>query len=264
MALAIALCAISFGASQNNQHQLFSNHDQEDPIIFDESNFSFYLGTAHSSWVFRVLYGQLQHFHWGPKTDPNDPLIYLNDECDIVSFDAGLKNSQMLEYPNEGSGDFRIPAFRLKYHDGYTVSNFTYSSHIIIRGPIENYHPSTPHARPRGNKDWTLIIRLEDKKYGIELELSYTIFYEFDTVARGVRLRNLSNQTIVLEEINSVASDFPSTTGSEQYHITHLAGAWARERQVITRPIQMGVSSFESRRGASSHQHNPFLILTKG
>ncbi len=40
-----------------------------------------------------------------------------------------------------------------------------------------------------------------------------------------------------------------------------LAGTWSRERQVERTPLTTGAVCIESRRGASGHEHNPFLAL---
>ena len=41
----------------------------------------------------------------------------------------------------------------------------------------------------------------------------------------------------------------------------HLSGAWGRERHIEKRPLRSGMQAIESRRGASSHQQNPFAAL---
>ena len=45
--------------------------------------------------------------------------------------------------------------------------------------------------------------------------------------------------------------------------LTTLSGAWARERQMVTRPLVPGHQGVESVRGASSHQACPFMALGK-
>ncbi|MEQ8196519.1 MAG: alpha-galactosidase, partial [Clostridiaceae bacterium] len=48
---------------------------------------------------------------------------------------------------------------------------------------------------------------------------------------------------------------------NKDYDFLHLHGAWAKERNVERRPLLNGTQSIESRRGASGHQHNPFIAL---
>ena len=40
-----------------------------------------------------------------------------------------------------------------------------------------------------------------------------------------------------------------------------LNGAWAKERQISREPVQTGIKKLDSKRGSSSHQQNPFVIL---
>ena len=45
------------------------------------------------------------------------------------------------------------------------------------------------------------------------------------------------------------------------YRLTHLAGRWASETQVVRETIQPGKKVLESRRGTTSHQANPFFAI---
>ena len=42
-----------------------------------------------------------------------------------------------------------------------------------------------------------------------------------------------------------------------------FSGAWARERHLKVRRLEEGIQSVGSRRGHSSHEHNPFVILKR-
>jgi alpha-galactosidase len=44
--------------------------------------------------------------------------------------------------------------------------------------------------------------------------------------------------------------------------MTHISGGWARERQVVTRKLDDGLTGIKSSRGASSHQFNPYMVIT--
>ncbi len=55
----------------------------------------------------------------------------------------------------------------------------------------------------------------------------------------------------------SLSVDLPDA----RWHRLQLSGAWARENHVVTGPLQPGRQSVGSDRGASSHQHNPFMAL---
>src|SRR5664280_1137097 len=57
----------------------------------------------------------------------------------------------------------------------------------------------------------------------------------------------------------SAALDLPDS----EWDLVHLSGAWARERHVRTRRLEVGSQAIGSLRGASGHQHNPFLLLKR-
>lgn len=42
-----------------------------------------------------------------------------------------------------------------------------------------------------------------------------------------------------------------------------LSGAWAIERYIKERTLEQDVTAIDSRRGNSSHEHNPFMILRR-
>ncbi|MNW48820.1 Alpha-galactosidase [compost metagenome] len=89
--------------------------------------------------------------------------------------------------------------------------------------------------------------------------LSYTVFADFDAIARSARLCNESGEPIQLERALSASVDFPDAS----YDALYLSGAWARERHVQRRRLAPGVTGISSRRGSSSHQQNPFLALLR-
>lgn len=237
------------------------------PVEFIPRSKSFRLTTLQSSWIFRVHpeTGQLQHLYWGSKIPNEDDLSYLDAENEVVSFDAGVKNGILQEFPEDNAGDYRIPAFRLRFaDDGYAVSNLVYNSHKIMRGPEHSvYSDWQPHVRT-GADDWSVLVELVDPRKNLRVQLLYTVFVEFDVITRAVRFINNGSETVVLEEVNSCSVDFPAASHQQPYHMTQLSGSWGRERQLQTRRISAGLQGFESRRGASSHQHNPFIVLSKG
>eukprot|EP00667_Euglena_gracilis_P004920 EG_transcript_4946 len=62
----------------------------------------------------------------------------------------------------------------------------------------------------------------------------------------------------------TVTADFEAAEASQPWHITTLDGAYERERQRSVQVARNGVLAVGSKRGQSSHQHNPFLLLSKG
>ena len=48
-----------------------------------------------------------------------------------------------------------------------------------------------------------------------------------------------------------------------RWDLVQLSGAWARENHVVDRRLRPGRQGVGSDRGASSHQHNPFIALRR-
>ena len=67
-----------------------------------------------------------------------------------------------------------------------------------------------------------------------------------------------------LHSIMSCTVDFEAAGYDSRWHVTTLDGAYERERQKTVRLVEDGAMSIGSRRGQSSHQHNPFIMVSKG
>jgi len=96
------------------------------------------------------------------------------------------------------------------------------------------------------------------RHYGHPSKFGYTVFHDFDVLARSMVIRNESDQPMTLTEVQT-SVPLPM----DDYEIIHLKGAWARERFAQRIPMPQGTFSISSRRGASSHENNPFLALVK-
>jgi alpha-galactosidase len=163
-----------------------------------------------------------------------------------------------LEYPVTGTGDFRIPALAATTADGSSVLQLAYAGHEIRRGkPGLDGLPATYVESE--HEAATVDVLLRDDPSGLELRLRYTIFSEVAAVTRSVRVRNAGSAAIRLETVMSASLDLPDA----DWTLVHLSGAWARERHPVVRRLAPGNQSVSSRRGASSHQHNPFLALAR-
>jgi alpha-galactosidase len=160
MNMRIALILMSYLCAAQQQIPLAALANTRALIKFNAETKIFRLSTVRSSWAFRIHpeTGQLQHLYWGSLISNDDDLTYLDAENEIVSFDAGVKNGILQEFPDDGSGDYRLPAFRLRYEDdGYSLANFVYSSHKIDQLGGKVYAEWQPHVRT-GENDWALLV----------------------------------------------------------------------------------------------------------
>jgi alpha-galactosidase len=105
----------------------------------------------------------------------------------------------------------------------------------------------------------TLELVLGDPKKGLKVILSYSAYRDRDVITRSVRVVNEGDERIVLEKVMRLSVDFETA----EYDFVELPGAWGRERHIERTPLRSGIQSIESRRGASSHQLNPFFALAE-
>lgn len=161
------------------------------------------------------------------------------------------------EYPSYGYTDLRTPAYSVMNKNGNSVSRLTYKSHKII----ENYAQELcgmPSLFMGNRHADTLEITLEDKNAGFEAVLSYTVFDEYDIIARSAKIVNTSDTDIVIDAAYSASFDLPK----EDYKLIHFSGGWGKEREMYQSPIRQGVKmDISNARGGSGHNINPFVML---
>lgn len=239
--------------------------NQSSSIVYDTLNRVFNLQGARSSYLIQILRdGYLVHLHWGGQVRSYhggaavrhaDRAFSPNPYAEDRTFSL---DTIPQEYPAYGHTDFRAPAIQLEWPDGSRITDFRYASHRIFAGkPALAGLPAT-YVEADAEAE-TLEITLRDTLYPVALVLSYTIFHGTDILARSVRITNDSDATVRILKAASLNVDFRD----DQFELLHLSGTWGRERQVIRKKVDAGVYAVESRRGASSHQHNPFVALLR-
>lgn len=161
------------------------------------------------------------------------------------------------EYSTFGNGDFRVDSIQVIHPDGSNVLDLVYQSHKIYKG---KYHlEGLPAMFWNIEEGETLQLILEDKISKIQVELLYGVLEKYDIITRAVRIYNLSEETRVIEKAYSLCLDFIDG----EYDMIHFHGKHAMEREFERSALIHGRLSIESTRGTSSHQHNPFVILTE-
>jgi alpha-galactosidase len=162
------------------------------------------------------------------------------------------------EYPVYGTTDYRHPAVEIQQENGSRISDFQYVSHTISAGkPGIHGLPATYTELDEEAK--TLCVTLKDELTGVKLELFYTIFEADGVIARSARFVNEGTSPVHLLTAMSLNLDLPD----KDYVWMQLSGAWSRERYVKNRILEQGIQAVDSRRGNSSHDHNPFLVLKR-
>ncbi|MCX7024644.1 MAG: alpha-galactosidase [Spirochaetes bacterium] len=177
--------------------------------------------------------------------------------CSVYRDDPSLSLEHLrLEYPCYGTTDFRLPAIRVEPAAGAVLCDFKYRSwrRFAGRSAIPGL-PSTYAESP--DEAETLEVELFDELIGATLVLSYTVWRDFAVISRGATIRNDGPRSFALSACASASVDVPMAEGT----VLTMSGAWARERELTTRPIAPGLAASYSLRGISGHNGGPFIAL---
>ncbi len=236
------------------------------PIVYNESSRQLLMHTRHTSYVIEIYAGAYPaHLYWGKKVLNPGSLDAVYPCCYGTSFNAtdlpenlfDSTDKLMCEYPTYGSADLRTPAFHARYADGSTVTRLQYKGHRIWRGKPPLAGLPASYGTPEETE--SLEIHLEDELTGLSVYLLYTVFEEKDVITRSVRVENRGSKAVELQRLYSCCMDFPDS----EFELLHLDGSWARERHIVRQKLSDGIHAVESARGASSHNHNPFIALLR-
>lgn len=233
-------------------------------IHYQEKLKLFTLHTNHTTYQMKVNeYGVLIHTYYGETIDdiPMDYLIHYYDR----GFSGNLYESERdktfsldtapQEFPSCGVGDFRINCVNVENADGSGLADFRYVSHEIIDGKYSI--PKMPAVYDEENKSQTLAITMEDRVTHLQVKLLYGVLPERDVITRAVVFTNAGSENIKLTKAYSACLDLPFG----EWEFMHFHGRHCMERTPERVSCMNGIRSIESRRGTSSHQHNPFVIL---
>jgi alpha-galactosidase len=231
-------------------------------ISFDPGSRTFHLRTPELSYLFGTApTGDLHHLHWGAPLTPTEFHGVLEawekippEDSHHVSLE---KHSR--EFADFGHNDLRSPAYHLEHADGTRVCEFRYLSHDIVPGKPD-FGPGPSAEGLPGDGVETLKVVLRDALKGWVLELYYTLHPREGVLVRRSGLRNEGKEPLNILKFSSASMDLPPG----DRHLVSFTGAWARERTMKTRPLYQGTLRLESRRGISSHETNPFAVVTKG
>lgn len=234
-------------------------------IKYNEDRHQFHLSNGRFSYVMEVQFDKyLVHVHSGKA---------ITDFIQVTPYPANGRSSFSpnppkwadrdfsldlwpQEYPGSDSGDYRESAFEIVYPDGTKATTLLYKSNKIIAGKPEIKGLPATYVESDAEAE-TLIITLQDESRNIEVDLNYTIFRDYDIIARSAVIRNIGHESIYLNRAMSLALDFDCG----EYDLLQLPGTWAKEKQIVREPIVYGIQTLDSKRGSSSSAQQPFMAL---
>ncbi len=236
-------------------------------IRYHEHTKEFHLFNQEISYIIKVMEnGQIENLYYGKKIHDKEDFTYLHEECSRAETSVCVPEPGFLsmhhtrqEYPVYGTGDYRSPALTIAQEDGSRVVNFTYQSHEIYKGKREILPLPATYVESDDEAE-SLEILLHDEIMDTDMILTYTIYENAPVITRNVRFLQKGEKKIVLEKVMSASVEFLDM----DYEMVHLSGAWARERYVKERKLEMGIQSVQGICGTcGGTEHNPFLALKR-
>ena len=232
-------------------------------ILFQEEKRIFTLQTKQTTYQMKVdNFGFLLHLYYGAKVsgEMDYLLTYYDRGFSGNPNDVGNNRTYSMdvlpqEYPTLGTGDYRNSAFVLRNHDESACCDLRYAGYEIREGKYEL--PGLPAVYAKPEEAQTLEIVLEDAVSKVRVRLLYGVLEDEDIITRSVKITNYGTEYIVVEKASSACLDF--ITG--EYDLLSFYGRHIMERNLQRARIGHGSQSIGSRRGTSSHQYNPAVIV---
>lgn len=232
-------------------------------IIYNPNKKIFSLHTKNTTYQMMVdQYGYLLHLYYGAKNNGvmDNLLMYADRGFSGNPYVAGMDRTYSLdtlpqEYPTLGSGDYRNYALNIENNDGSQYCNLKFSHYEVKKGKYSL--KGLPAVWADDDEAQTLEIVLSDDVSNVEVHLLYGVLPDSDIITRSVIIKNTGTNQVIIQKAAGACLDF--ITGD--YDVVKFYGKHTMERNMERMPVGHGTISFGSRRGTSSHQYNPGVIL---
>ena len=234
-------------------------------LIYNPNKRIFTLHTKHSTYQMQVdSLGYLLHLYYGAKNNGSMEyvLTYADRGFSGNPYAAGEDRTYSLdalpqEFPTLGTGDYRNIALNIKGDNGVEGVNLLYKRHEIRKGKYALN--GLPAVWAKEEEAQTLEIVLADEAAQVEVHLLYGGLEDVDVITRSVVIKNIGTGSVTIEKASAACLDFVSG----DYDVLRFYGRHAMERNLERTPLGHGTICFGSRRGTSSHQYNPAVILAE-
>ena len=234
-------------------------------ITVQENGRLFTIDTKNTTYQMKAdRYGVLLHLYYGRRAAGSmEYLLTYADRgyaCNI--YDTGRDRTYSLdflpqEFPTSGTGDMRSPALILEYGNGIDACDLRFDHYTVRDGKYAL--KGLPAVYASEEEAQTLEIVMKDISGMAEVTLLYGVIPELDIITRSVLIRNTAEEEIRVEKVMSANLD--QLTG--KYDLITFYGRHTMERNFQRTPVAHMEQCIGSRRGTSSHQYNPMMILAE-
>ncbi|MFI6295345.1 alpha-galactosidase [Nonomuraea sp. NPDC050790] len=207
-------------------------------IAFDPSRRRWSLTTPRTGYVIGLTDDDVPAcLHWGPRLTP-EQVAALPGAAPFMasSFDETGVAEELL---TEAGARYGAASLQIRFPNGDTGVEWEHTGHEI--------------------EDGHLTIRMRDRAHPLEVALHYRVRPDSDVVERWTEIR--SQEPVTLLRCDSAAWNLPPLPG---YRLSHASGGWAAENAVRRVELPVGETVLTSRRGITSHQANPWVMVDAG
>ncbi len=236
------------------------------PILYDDAHKTFTLHTERTTYQLQLdRFGAPLHLYYGRRAEGclDYLLTYADRGFSGNPYEAGTDKTFSYdalpqEFPTQGTGDYRAPLLAVRAADGSFGCALRYAGHDIRAGKYAL--PGLPAVyAEEGDGAETLELRLENARLGLRVRLLYGVLPKLDILTRAAVVENIGAAPFTVERLDSACLDFVYG----DFDLLRFQGRHAMERQLVRAPLEHGLTAIGSRRGYSSHQYNPLLILAE-
>ena len=235
------------------------------PIRIDDATRTFTLHTLHTTYQMQVdEVGYLTHLYYGARSEGQMsylPTFADRSGCCTTPHDVKGRTYSLdvlpQEFPFQGNGDLRSPLLVVRDAQGTFGCDLRYARHEVRCGKYALAGLPAAYADADADDAQTLSVTLADERLGLEVELLYGVLPAIDVICRAAVVKNRGEGRITVEKLQSACLDF--VHGS--FDVITFNGQHCMERKPSRQHVLPGSFAVGSRRGQSSHQYNPFMIL---
>ncbi|MFE0146926.1 alpha-galactosidase [Nonomuraea sp. NPDC059007] len=207
-------------------------------IAFDPARRRWSLTTPRTSYVIGLTDDDVPAcLHWGPRLTPEQAAALPGAvPFRASSFDESGVAEELL---TEAGARYGAASLQIRFANGDTGVEWQHTGHEI--------------------EDGHLTILMRDRAHPVEVALHYRVRAGCDVVERWTEIR--SEEPVTLLRCDSAAWNLPPLPG---YRLSHASGGWAAENSVRRVELPVGETVLTSRRGITSHQANPWVMVDAG
>lgn len=211
------------------------------------------LDTLNTTLLFRVYGHTLHTAYYGARIpDSDDYSILSRTVFDDASGTTKPYPFEKMPYSSVGTAVDCETLVNIINTDGSRINRFQFVEAKVLRFKPNNGGLPSAHG-----EESTLEITLADPCANIELKQYYTVYSGQDVITISQSLKNNGQGNIIIDRLYSYQLDLDEVG----YTFLSLDGSWCRERNINRHEVSSGTHSIESRCGASSSTHNPFVAV---